>query len=41
MTERRRLKAEDKLAIIKELKENNNDVETRRKYFVYLSMYYK
>ena len=41
MTERRRLKAEDKLAIIKELKENNNDVETCRKYFVYLSMYYK
>ena len=41
MTDRRRWKAEEKLAIIKEVKENGKVVETCRKYSVDLSMYYK
>lgn len=41
MTERRRWKAEEKLAIIKEVKENNRVVETCRKYSVDPGMYYK
>ncbi|MFG1519480.1 MAG: hypothetical protein AAE977_03245 [Thermoplasmataceae archaeon] len=40
MTERRRRKAEEKLAIIKEVKENNNIVETCQKYSVDPGMYY-
>jgi transposase-like protein len=41
MTERRRWKAEEKLAIIKEVKENGKVVETCRKYSVDPGMYYK
>jgi len=41
MTERRRWKAEEKLAIIKEIKDNNRVVETCRKCSVDPSMYYK
>ena len=41
MTERRRWKAEEKLAIIKEVKEKDKVVETCRKYSVDPSMYYK
>ena len=41
MTERRRWKAEEKLAIIKEVKENNKVVETCRKYSIDPGMYYK
>ena len=41
MTERRRWKAEEKLAIIKEVKENGRIVETRRKYSIDPGMYYR
>jgi len=41
MTERRRWKAEEKLAIIKEIKENGKVVETSRKYSIDPGMYYK
>ena len=41
MTERRKWKAEEKLAIIKEIKENGKVVEICRKYSVDLGMYYK
>ena len=41
MTERRRWKAEEKLAIIKKIKENNKVVETCRKYSIDPGMYYK
>ena len=41
MTERRRWKGEEKLAIIKEVKENNKVVETCRRYSVDPGMYYK
>jgi len=41
MTERRRWKAEEKLAIIKDVKENGKVVETCRKYSVDPGMYYK
>lgn len=41
MTERRRWKGEEKLAIIKEVKEIGKVVETFRKYSVDPSMYYK
>ena len=41
MIERRRWKADEKLAIIKEVKENGKVVETCRKYSVDPSMYYK
>ena len=41
MTERRRWKVEEKLAIIKEIMENNKVVGTCRKYSVDPGMYYK
>ena len=41
MTEGRKWKAEEKLAIIKEVKENGKVVETCRKYSIDPSMYYK
>lgn len=41
MTERRRWKSEEKLAIIKEVKEKGTVVETCRKYSIDSSMYYK
>ena len=41
MTERRKWKTEEKLAIIKEVRENNKVVETCRKYSVGPEMYYK
>ena len=41
MTERRKWKAEEKLAIIKEIKESDKVVETCRKYSVDPGMYYK
>ncbi|MEM0135566.1 MAG: transposase [Thermoplasmatales archaeon] len=41
MIERRRWKAEEKLAIIKEVKENGKVVETCRKYSIDPGMYYK
>ena len=41
MTERRKWKAEEKLAIIKEVKENGKVVETCRKYSVDPGMYHK
>ena len=41
MTDRRRWKAEEKLAIIKEVKENGKVVETCRKYSLDPGMYYK
>jgi transposase-like protein len=41
MTERRRWKAEEKLAIIKEAKENGKVVEICRKYSIDPGMYYK
>ena len=41
MTDRRRWKAEEKLAIIKEVKENGKVVETCRKYSIDPGMYYK
>ena len=41
MTERRKRKAEGKLAIIKKIKEIGRVVETCRKYAVYPGMYYK
>jgi transposase-like protein len=39
MTERRRWKSEEKLAIIKEVKEKGTVVETCRKYSIDSSMY--
>jgi len=41
MTERRRWKAEEKLAVIKEIKDTNKVVETCRKYSVDPGMYYR
>ncbi len=41
MTERRRWKSEEKLALIKEIKENGHVVETCRKYGVDPSMFYR
>jgi hypothetical protein len=41
MTDRRKWKAEEKLAIIKNVKENGKVVETCRKYSVDPGMYYK
>ena len=41
MTERRRWRGEEKLAIIKEVRENGKVVETCRKYSIDPSMYYK
>jgi transposase-like protein len=41
MTDRRKRKAEAKLAIIKEIKEKGKVVETCRKYSVDPGMYYK
>ena len=41
MTERRKWKAEEKLAIIKEVKENGRIVETCRKYSIDPGMYYR
>ena len=41
MTERRRWKAEEKLALINEIKEKGQVVETCRKYGVDPSMFYR
>ncbi len=41
MTELRRWKAEEKIVIIKEAKENGRIVETCRKYFIDPGMYYR
>ena len=41
MTERRRWKSDEKLALIKEIKENGHVVETCRKYGVDPSMFYR
>ena len=41
MTERRRWKAEEKLALISEIKEKGQIVETCRKYGVDPSMFYR
>ena len=41
MTERRRWKSEEKLALINEIKENGHVVETCRKYGVDPSMFYR
>jgi len=41
MTDRRKWKAEEKLAIIKDVKENGKVVETCRKYSIDPGMYYK
>jgi transposase-like protein len=41
MTERRRWKAEEKLMIIKEVRESGKVVEICRKHSIDLSMYYK
>lgn len=41
MIGRRRLKSEERLSLIKEIKENGNVVRTFRKYGVDLSMFYR